>query len=77
MPLNWITFVLPKCKVEKSEALQPRRLQITFRRKTIVTVVPCPGTLEIESEIFIFDIAFGSSTNQCRLIWNNGGRFHR
>ena len=21
MPLNWITFVLPKCKVEKSEAL--------------------------------------------------------
>ena len=23
MPLNWITFVLPKCKVEKSEALQP------------------------------------------------------
>ena len=31
MPLNWITFVLPKCKVEKSEALQPRHLQIAFR----------------------------------------------
>lgn len=26
-------FVLLKCKVEKSEALQPRRLQIAFRRK--------------------------------------------
>lgn len=33
MPLSWITFVLPKCKVEKSEALQPRRLQIAFRKQ--------------------------------------------
>ena len=52
MPLNWITFVLLKCKVEKSEALQPRRLQIAFRRKSHRH--SRPGTLEIESEIFIF-----------------------